>query len=228
MKRHGTWGAKEDGSTSGPEFVSPLLRGDEGLDKIRQLCRTIRDSAHVNYKCGYHLHVDVSDYSDEQLRSIALAYVLTYKAWSRFVPQSRLENTYCRTHESCGDDWGATNIECKRNGMRDKVNNGDCGGRYRWINWQALRDHGSVEVRLHTGTVNAKKVCNWVKAHARFVEWAAGKTTKQIKRILVKRDTAARQFAILRGVWKDAQLSAFYVRRWFKFHCYDCPAILPE
>jgi len=43
--------------------------------------------------------------------------------------------------------------------------------RYHWLNLDSIDKHGTIEIRLHSSTLDANKVCNWVKAHLRFVDW---------------------------------------------------------
>lgn len=58
------WGAKSDGSIRsgrdrvGVEFVSPVLRGEEGLRQIKRVCEKFREwDVKVNDSCGLHVHV---------------------------------------------------------------------------------------------------------------------------------------------------------------------------
>jgi hypothetical protein len=44
------------------EIVSPILRGDDGLEQVKKLCRLIDDwGCRVNRGCGHHVHVGVRD-----------------------------------------------------------------------------------------------------------------------------------------------------------------------
>jgi len=87
IKKNGVWGAKKDG-TSGvhTEFYSPILQGDEGLDSIKFFCNLAKRFS-VNDACGFHLHIDCTNFSAQQLKSIAIAYLITYDIWKLFVPR---------------------------------------------------------------------------------------------------------------------------------------------
>lgn len=61
------WKASSDGSISAPngftavEFVSPILKGAEGLESVRQVVAKLNElGAQVNYSTGLHIHVGVS------------------------------------------------------------------------------------------------------------------------------------------------------------------------
>jgi hypothetical protein len=213
------FGAKEDGSISGMEFVSPVLSSDAGLDEIRDFCR--RADYHnfdVDSKCGFHAHFDVRDLSVAQLKSVCYAYHKTYCAWSSFVPEKRRENHYCREH--C---WTTLDLDeiSDFEGWNRFAKGGtwnyrsDATDRYAWINVKAYARHGTLEVRLHTATLEQGKICNWVKAHARFIDCVRNLTFKQIDSLFG--DNAHTQFNGLSKIWKDGDLTDFYAKRAAKF-----------
>ena len=59
------WNAQRDGSLrttlrgyEGVEIVSPVLRGREGLEQVRQVAALLQElGARVNRTCGLHVHV---------------------------------------------------------------------------------------------------------------------------------------------------------------------------
>jgi hypothetical protein len=59
------WVAKTDGSliqnfpgTKGVEFVSPVLKGADGLRQVFQVCRQLRAcGCRINGSCGFHVHI---------------------------------------------------------------------------------------------------------------------------------------------------------------------------
>lgn len=205
------FGCKYDGSISGKEFVSPILRGDDGLDEIRSFCRAAgrRDWA-VDRKCGYHLHLGVGSESPESLRSIALAYWYTENAWQSFVPASRRGNDYCEPITWDGGDLSRLDTCYAWTNFAEHQN------RYRWFNVASYSEHGTFEIRLHTGTLCGEKVVNWVKAHARFVDWAATKTPAEIRAHFSGR-TKDEKFAALAEIWDDENLTEYYRDRAKKF-----------
>jgi hypothetical protein len=204
------FGAKDDASITGKEFISPILSSDKGLEAIREFCRMAR-RFEVDEKCGFHLHVDLGKEDISGLRRVALAYRLTEKLWAKFVPESRRGNHYCQPlayapsrlgRVETREDWD--NFLC------------DCGDRYKWANWQAYYAHRTVEIRLHTSTLDPEKICNWVKAHLRFVDWAIAHDETEIRESLTHYELDA-QFGALAEIWADPALADFYARRAAKF-----------
>lgn len=201
-----SFACKPDGSISGMEFVSPVLSSDKGLAEIRDFCRRANGNGfEVNNACGYHAHFDVSNECAANLKSICFAYLLTYSVWSAFVPRNRRENSFCGAVH-----WDATRLAAiaDLDDFREFVNYQD---RYCWFNVAAYRRHKTFEVRLHTATLDAEKVCNWVKAHARFMDWASRKTWKEIREVFSGDDNA--KFAALAEIWDDAELTEYFVGR---------------
>jgi hypothetical protein len=203
------FGCKEDGSISGMEFVSPILSSDRGLEAIRQFCRAARGFS-VDNRCGYHLHIDATRLTVDELKRVAVAYYFTERLWQSFVPHSRRDNTFCKPLE-----WTHRDI-CALETIQDfhdfAGSAGRCGDRYHWLNLQAIRHHGTIEIRLHTSTLDAEKVCNWVKAHLRFVEWAVNCTSlTEIWQTLG--GSVRSQFGKLCQIWADDELAQFYADR---------------
>jgi len=152
----GQWGIKTDGSIGGLELVSPLMAGDEGLASVRRLYDRVKPG--FDDRCGIHVHVDVRDLNERQLLDLVRAFNNTKKTWFRKVSKDRWNNEYCCLEnkypgEEKWDSW------VRRNGC----------DRYRWVNFCAVQDHGSVELRLLEGC-DVDKVVEWITMAVNFVE----------------------------------------------------------
>jgi len=210
-ERKTPFGCKSDGSVNGDalEFYSPVLQGDAGLEAVENLCDYAAAHAwETDSSCGYHLHIDCGDLNDEQRKAVYYAYKLTESLWARFVPRNRAEeNTYCRKINldaaQIRQDSFATTFQRVRNGPND---------RYVWCNLLSLDRHSTIEIRLHTGTVDKAQVTNWIKAHLSFVETVKNMTLEQIDDAFADK-TVAGQFLSIERIWQDRGLSEFYRRR---------------
>ncbi len=146
FRRHLTW--KSDSSISpdedeeqGVEFVlcAPLSKFNGFVDK---LCKTLHDwEVYVNDSCGLHVHLDQrqntpGDVETKVYPNLAKAQPLL----QRLVKKERITSTYC--YES-PLQW-------------------DSRSRYRAINACAYEQHGTLEVRLHHGTLNPTRIKSWV------------------------------------------------------------------
>ena len=208
------FGCVDDCSITGAEFVSPILRGDDGLLEIGAFCMAAKGFK-VDGKCGFHLHVDCSDLSPAQLWAVAVGYSFTEPVWRLFVPQSRAANRFCApwpqsTHDmfrSC-DFAGTTH--------RDVVS-AVGWERYHVCNLTAYDRHKTIEIRLHSATLNAQKIANWVKAHTRFIDFCTARTARGLRSVF--RDKTNNQvFRVLADrVWREDSLAQFYLSRAAKF-----------
>jgi len=220
--------ARADGSIKGMEFTSPVLSSDEGLNAIRKFCKLANNQDfEVDKDCGFHAHFDVKELSSEEKQSVAYAYLLTYDVWAAFVNSSRRDNHYCKKVQ-----WGRNDLETLTNDYAWRKFSCETD-RYVWCNLNAHYKHGTFEIRLHTATLDEEKVCNWVKAHTRFIDWAASKSLDEINEIFGhyeiscwadQEDRAGRtaqalkrKFRVLTTIWADAELSDFYGRRAIEF-----------
>jgi len=131
----------EDGSLSGDEcaeFVSPILCGDEGLNAIRDFL-VCAESADTNNSCGFHLHIDTSDFSDREKHNL-MKYCSQIERIARMlVPIERSTNRYCA-------QWLEGDFNYHR---------------YSGFNFRSYK--GTMEVRLHYGTKDENEIINWVK-----------------------------------------------------------------
>ena len=201
------WGAVEDCSVRGMEFVSPALYGNDGYDSVMDFtARMVRNGCDVDEDCGFHLHIDLSDTSANQRKVIALAYHYTRKFWAACIDEDRRDVYYSRyssgSRHAHGDYWN-------RKAIVEGNDKPDCHERYVWLNWHAFDRHKTVEVRSHHATCDGREVCNWIKAHTNFVDYVKDMTIGEVTRIFGSEsmDAIVRE---LRFAWNDADLSNYY------------------
>jgi hypothetical protein len=213
--------AETDGSIDGKEFVSAVLKGDQGLDAITEFCSFAnRNDWSVDAKCGFHAHFDVGDLNDDQRKAVAIAYNLTYNVWRTFVSKARRENEY-----SGPNDWTADDIRDASSfdafSAKFTCNSYSRGehDRYQWFNLAAYREHSTFESRIHSATLNGSKVRNWVLANIRFIDAVAEMTVDEVYAKFAGNDEQS-NFAALAEIWNDSELTEFYAGRAAKFGTY--------
>jgi hypothetical protein len=88
-----------------------------------------------------------------------------------FVTSDRLHNHYCGVNAfSISDLMDVTNFTRFSRSQ----------SRYEWLNVAAYTKYKTFEIRAHQGSINAKQICNWIRIHALFIDWAASKTCSEI------------------------------------------------
>jgi len=175
------WGCTNDYSITGKEFISPPLYGDQGLQTIRHFCEmAITKNWETDSHCGLHLHIGVGDLGADQLKSIAYAYNITYKLWRLLVPNSRASNTMCGPPQYPVSE--ITNINTKD--IEDWEYFVAERDRFEFINWRAYMVHGTVELRILNGTLDAELICNWTKTHIKFLNYVSKKSIDELELFL--------------------------------------------
>jgi hypothetical protein len=210
---YGGWGAVTDGSTSGMEFVSPPMHGNDGYDSVIEMCRRIKSNGcSIDSDCGYHVHLDLSDTDKGQRKAIALAYHYTRNVWAKFVDESRRDTNYARFNvnsEANGYGGRAPTVYWDRDSIVKGDDKPDVDTRYVWVNWASYNKHGTVEVRSHEATIDGRAVINWARAHALFIDYVKDMTVGQVTRVFGSEQPKA-IMRELRYAWKDSSLADYY------------------
>jgi len=107
--------------------------------RLFRLCALLREQGlKVNSSCGLHIHLDQRGEDGATVTKRAKIMDSWLSALSELVPLSRRANSFCRFGVSSTD-------------------------RYRAINLVAFQKYKTLEVRLHSGTVDYTKVLSWIR-----------------------------------------------------------------
>jgi len=154
------WACKPDGTRGvDAEAVSPILTDaslNEGLIAARAL---LKAGATVNKQTGYHVHLGAAHYGNEGIAKLVANWYTAADAIAALVAPSRLNNHFCEhfLNESTLVTWVSS--------IRDGVISNRAAGRNRYLslNLDSFDRHGTVEFRLHHGTLNGKKITAWAE-----------------------------------------------------------------
>lgn len=188
------WRVVRDGSLNigGREVISPILRGEEGLDSLKSIMDLLRDNGHtVDDKCGLHVHIGARDLSTAQLRNVAHRFLSAEPHFDSIVPPSRRMNRYCQSNlaRMNSSDWSALRSARNVGGLARAMNGGLSPQhynqfRYYKLNFQSYSLHGTVEFREHSGTIESQKACAWVRLIAGFVADSASHTMEADRAVM--------------------------------------------
>ena len=115
-----------------------LLKRSELELRLHRFCSLISDHK-VNTSCGLHVHLDCRGRVEADVRAIAKRMTAWLIALKEFVPESRRNN----------NDYAALSFS--------ETN------RYRAVNFTAFRKYKTLEIRLHSGTVDYTKIIAWIR-----------------------------------------------------------------
>lgn len=124
------------------------------VKKVTTICKVLRSiGCKVNSTCGLHVHLDMRNRNE---KTSYKRLVDALPKLSKLVAKSRLKNTYCKLNKSA-------NLDTELNSYED---------RYKSINPHAIKKHKTIEVRLHQGSVDHRKVSKWIKTLVKTVDKA--------------------------------------------------------
>ena len=87
-----------DGSISGREYVTGILKGDYGVLQLKKICTMLQRAAiKVDNKCGIHVHVGNVKLNKVQILALIILGKMVETEMFEMMPKSRRENGYCKT-----------------------------------------------------------------------------------------------------------------------------------
>ena len=159
--RQGQWKIVSDSSLSsgGCELVSPPLSGESGREQIRKACAALAAvDGWADSSCGLHVHHEVTGMEVRDFGRLFRFWHNSIFAIEKLVAKSRRNG-----------EWGKRLSDAEVSSIERLSRMSACTrsfterfDRYRALNVQSYPRYGTVEVRIHQGTVNAEKIIQWV------------------------------------------------------------------
>ena len=178
------WNNVSDGSISTDiegysttELVSVPMSGDFIVDAVDKLIDWKKIfNADVNRSCGLHIHIDSTDMSAKEVARVGMVYNHFQEILKSMMPKSRQGSNWCKDFnmmlaDLIGIDSEEQLVSLYYESMdshpsTDKYND----ARYSGLNLHSRYYHGSLEFRLHSGTLNKTKILNWISICNTIVE----------------------------------------------------------
>lgn len=149
----------------------------------------------VNWRCGMHVHLDMRNRDVKHcftnlVRSQNILYMMN--------PASRLTG---KTADGGSDEVYSKKVEFSDFDEQLKNAKGDNRTiRYYGINALSFSKHQTIEVRIHSGTINYTKIKNWVEILLAIVN-----STEKYSREVTKLDSFVERFKLSEDVMKYMQ-----------------------
>ena len=176
-------GLVEDGSIpdKGCEINTNPASGDVFLSEMKHLSHALKESGGAsNEKCGLHVHIDASDYSQYDLRRLVMLWSLVERAMFDLAGKRRIESHYCQPSAVryvgvLTNPESITTVPAQwRKGLAASLYDVELGAkvarhkqdRYNDARYYALNIHSfffrkTIEFRLHEGTTDKAALENW-------------------------------------------------------------------
>lgn len=180
------------GGGMGIEIQSPQLAGTRGEEFANRTAGVLKEvKATVNDSCGMHVHLDGGGIIPLNRQAYPKALVDLWKAHIVFedvvfsvLPFNRRLNRFCRPLR---DYFKVSEIEMietmfdaeklwykhqDSEAIRSEKQHHHHASRYFGVNFHSLFANNHLELRHHSGTLNAKKVLQWANLHALIMDAA--------------------------------------------------------
>ena len=167
-----TWKVVPDGSLNSRsgscEVVSPVLRGNSGLDEIRSVMAVLRTAgARINQSCGMHIHIGVDSLTREQQAEVIRRHQVWQPAFDSLLTENRRISTrWAKRRNESSALHLARNWEDGSNERAMLSRNSD---RYHSLNVNSFHKYGTFEFRAHHGSLNGKNATAWIALHLAFI-----------------------------------------------------------
>ena len=182
VKQDATCGLLGKGYDKGWEVASYVGRGDGDIRHIGMVAEALgKAGCQTNQHCGLHIHVEVIDFSVEEIAILMAYYAKIEWLILAITPKHRHLNPYCDplyfSEKECRKRW--TPVELWK-ALRPK-NLSSFDNPYRWRSVNLVNfarhedDRCTLEFRLPECTLNKVPVTNWTRLFVNFVDWTKGR-----------------------------------------------------
>lgn len=166
LPRADGWRIGSDGS--GVELKTPPLKGAKGLAKVREAMERLKNAGgYVTHRDGMHIHHDAPEF----VRDPELAVKLT-RSWMNNLNEIHKLVHPDRTVSSHCPRWDNEYLRSLEEWARGRQS---LTTRRHDLNLYALLKHGTIEIRLHEGTLDADVMEAWVKFGQRLIHEVASR-----------------------------------------------------
>lgn len=216
-----------DGSIQSPNGENGTeIRGgvydDENIEqKVTELCRIANaHGSDVNKSCGFHVHTSHKRFLHRPtLNKLVHVWAAIEDVLFLTQPQSRFNNRYCYRLLKPFISGDFDNLPKEKRELVRKMNGID---RYTSLNLSALGKHHTVEVRLHSGTLDKEKIINWVKLLRSIYTYVFDFYDKEkVAEIFNMPISKEKVQAVFELIGLSEELKTYYTERIAKFYTED-------
>ena len=158
------WSIAGDGSlrNSGVELISVPVSGvnlTNAITELKDILEKGAPDAEITERCSLHVHIDMRDITVRQLLNFLVVYTIFEDELFRYVGYKRKENPYC---VPLTDAYNLQELMEELTGTDKQVNKLIYDWpKYSAVNLKPLLRLGTIEVRLHPGTLDPQEVLAW-------------------------------------------------------------------
>ncbi|MFA5396170.1 MAG: amidoligase family protein [Methanogenium sp.] len=203
----------------GKEYRSSPSQGDKLFEMVDGFSKELIDTKHtVDRSCGLHIHIETP--TDVDLIKKLYCFYSKYEGlFFAMLPKSRQKNKYCGRFNRF-DKFSYKDV-LKIKDLKEfkklfyetnrffPINDHGNKKRYCWVNFHSIFYRGTLEIRGHSGTINARKIKNWIMLHLIIRDLLERKSIDEIVKMKVSRKAFLNLF--------PSELKDYIQERWVVF-----------
>lgn len=185
------WGRRIGYDGTEIEIKSPILQGKDGFDELQAFYRLLaRNDFYTTGEDGMHVHHGAEEFRDnmDAVKRLVKSWVANKGIIDMMVSNRR------RYDYDCCPGWSEEDLEVLERSKNIDELYGNTYNDREDLNVKALRRHGTIEIRLHEGTLNHQIAEAWIKFGQRFIEDSLNRVNP-----LKSADTLEQLFALIRN-----------------------------
>lgn len=194
----------EKGYSGGYEYRCSPANGDELYKMVDGLSEELNKKGYkVNKSCGLHVHIETEP-EVELLKKLYCFYSKFEGLFFAMLPKSRQDNDYCQKFKELDkysykdvlgvkDLRGFKSLFYETKSFYPTKTHGN-KKRYSWVNFHSVFFRGTLEIRAHSGTINAEKIKNWIRMHLIIKKYLKGKSVEQIAKMKTSKERFLKLF----------------------------------
>lgn len=160
------WRTDQDGSLKdrGAEYISVPMKPKEIFKAVPALFFTMKmlakkdEEPQFTWRCGIHVHMNIRDFTVEQLFKLLLLYAIFEKPLFRFATMERERSVFCVPLQETYYSMLLRNLFTKED-LREVSQGWE---KYCAVNLIRMRDYGTIEFRHMSGTKDSEKILTWM------------------------------------------------------------------
>lgn len=184
------------------------------LPKVQKLCESYGIT--INKSCGVHVHTSNKRFfNGTNLNKIVATWCALEDVLIATQPQSRMNNQYCHRRLTNYVRHGFPKLPRAKRQLVSHLSSED---RYYTLNLASIREHGTIECRLHAGSFESKKILNWVKVLTAVYNYALEDyKTPEVMKLFATSTSQEKINQVWALIKLDSSVSDYMNARIFKF-----------